>query len=61
MCGRKWQLMAQNKSGANVYFYGSTQRAAIAAFDSEYSRKGFAIVLTRESGFKQRVLKSTYR
>ena len=53
--------MAQNKSGANVYFYGSTQRAAIAAFDSEYSRKGFAIVLTRESGFKQRVLKSTYR
>lgn len=40
---KKWRLFAITPQGASVEFWGKTKKEATAAFDREYTRKGFTL------------------
>lgn len=58
----KYRLIAGNDQGAQVKFYSKTIKGCINAFDNEYHRTGFRIILcSNDTGKILKVLKSTYR
>lgn len=55
----KYTLIAINKQGAFIKFYGDTKSEALRNFDQEYSRSGFIITLYHDDGAYE--IKKTYR
>lgn len=58
----RYQLIATNKQGASVVFWGRSQAEAIRGFDHEYTRKGFTIEIIDTHNFRVcKRIKTTYR
>lgn len=48
---KKYQLIASGKKRADISFFGDTIAECIRAFDTEYTREGYMIVVHSENGF----------